>query len=72
MKIELTYLLKDMPTISTVLTMIKPETISVRLYDPSGGRIATKTMYAGDKRFGYKKLANGIKGEALSFALVEV
>lgn len=72
MRIELTYLLKDMPNISTVLNMIKPETVTVQLYDPVGGEIATKTMYAGDKKFGYKRVASGIKGEAFSFALVEV
>ncbi len=72
LKIELTYLLKDMPNIATVLNMIQPETITVALYDPVGGQIASKTMYAGDKKFGYKRLASGIKGEAFSFSLVEV
>ena len=72
LKIELTYLLKDMPNIATVLNMIQPETITVALYDPVGGQIASKTMYAGDKKFGYKRLASGVKGEAFSFALVEV
>ena len=72
LKIELTYLLKDMPNIATVLNMIQPETIAVALYDPVGGQIASKTMYAGDKKFGYKRLASGIKGEAFSFSLVEV
>jgi len=72
LKIELTYLLKDMPNISSILNMIQPETLTVSLYDPVGGQIASKTMYAGDKKFGYKRVSSGIKGEAFSFSLVEV
>ena len=72
MRIELVYLLKDMPNIATILNMIQPETITVQLYDPVGGQIASKTMYAGDKKFGYIRVASGVKGEAFSFALVEV
>lgn len=72
LKINLVWYLKDFPSISTILNMVKPETFNVTLYDAVGGEIVTRVMYASPKKITYIRLASGFKGEGLSFSLVEV
>ena len=71
MRINLMYNLKDIPSITSILNMVKPETFTVSVYDLAGGEIATKEMYCGPKKMEYIKLASGVKIQGLSFSLIE-
>ena len=71
-KINLTYLLSDIPDINKMMRMIKPSELQVTLYDHDKENRVTKTMYAGNKSFAYIRLVKGVKGKGFKFSLTEV
>ena len=72
LSVDLVYLLKDFPNTSEILQMIDDETFKVDIYDAVGGVIASKTMYAGPKKYGYVVTQFEPKAQGLSISLVEV
>lgn len=58
---------------STVLTVIMPEWVSVKYYDPQLGSVVTKTMYSNNNPASYlMKSRNGIEyWNGITFPLIE-
>lgn len=71
-KVTLSYLLKDIPDLATIYSLVASQTFQVELWDDIQGKRVTKTMYAGPKKHTYIRTQSGIKGKAVQFSLIEV
>lgn len=71
-KVTLSYLLKDLESITKIYQLIRPQTFDVELWDDTLGERITKEMYAGPKKHTYIRTQSGIKGKGIQFSLIEV
>lgn len=71
-KVKIGYLLNSISDIDKIMKMIRPKDFAVKIYDNASGAVVEKTMYAGNKSFGYIRVKRGIKGQGFKFNLVEV
>ena len=71
-KISLSYLLKDLESITAMYKLISPQSFEVEVWDDTKGERVTKVMYAGPKKHSFIRVQKGIKGKAIKFSLIEV
>ena len=72
LKVALTYKITPLTDVMSLLKALTPSTFTCELYIPDHGIRGTKTMYAGNKKYNYKRVKTGIKAESFSVSLIEV
>ena len=72
LKVTLTYKITPLTDVMSLLKALTPSTFTCELYIPDHCIRGTKKMYAGNKKYNYKRVKTGIKAESFSVSLIEV